>query len=387
MNESGPIIKTHKDLDPRPGFYDFLPIAPHVWRATFDGKYWVLKTSEDDTTASQELLRREWEISCNLQHPFIAAPNRFEENTPKGPAIVLEYVDGCTLRGYIAKNPSDAARHKVLNQILDAVQYLHQCDLLHNDLKPENILVTAIGGNVKIIDFGYSETDADFLNQKLGGTKGFSAPEVLSGNEGNKSSASSDIYSLGRIIRLLFPGKKFSGIIGKCLQDNPTARFQSVDSLRSAINRRKRLPYWIAGAAIVIVLLAASVTPIISQKVKQVRRQAEITRIQSDMQSLCSDIADSLGNRTLVPYQEFAFDTRGTFVKRFAQYRESISDPESLTVCDSIYARIIRELTELMLDIPRFEDLHEQGLLSDKEEMWYLHLRVKGLRYKPYNGQ
>ena len=96
-----------------------------------------------------------------------------------------------------------STRKRLLEEILEAVEYLHKKGLLHNDLKTDNILVSTIGNHIKIIDFGYSETGAEYLTRRLGGTAEFSAPEVLEGNTDIPSTASSDIFSLGGIIEAL----------------------------------------------------------------------------------------------------------------------------------------------------------------------------------------
>jgi len=386
MNESGPIKKTLKDRENGSEFGDFVNMGKSVWRASLDGKYWILKTAGDDSSSSAAYLRREYELSCKLQHPFILNAIRFEENSIKGAAIVMEYIEGRTLREYLSENPSTAAKRKILEQIMEAVEYLHRNGLLHNDLKPENIMISAIGNDVKIIDFGLSETDADFLNRRLGGTRGSSAPEVLEGDTETLSKGSSDIYSMGVLIDLIFPGR-YPFIVHKCLKKDPDKRFQDISSLRNALKASNRRPVVILILIVICSLAAAVILPDILRRSEarwEEETQASKTRqIQEDMSTFFNQAADSINDRSLIPYQEFALLTRNNFVNRTVEYRNTL-EQNMLPVCDSIYSRMLVELNQMMTDIPRFEELSSKGLISEKEEKWYFNLFMEGKTFSLY---
>lgn len=169
MATSEIIKKTHKDPDRPLKFSGIKPLAGNISAAEANGRRYILKKARDNSIASLAMLRREYEISSTLQHPYILAPFMFDENTPVGPAIVMEYVEGRTLDAFICERPDINSRRRLLAEILEAVDYLHTKGLLHNDIKPENILVTHIGNHAKIIDFGLAENEADYLNRRLGG--------------------------------------------------------------------------------------------------------------------------------------------------------------------------------------------------------------------------
>ena len=99
MQTSGP-IRQDLGLHHAEGFGDVKPFAKNLYEATCDGKKCLLKTPGDLTS----LLRREYDISCNLQHPYILTPLRYSEDTPVGPAIVMEYVEGCTLTEFLTSS-------------------------------------------------------------------------------------------------------------------------------------------------------------------------------------------------------------------------------------------------------------------------------------------
>ena len=355
MNESGPIKRPIKTQPGEPFLgEELVQLAPHIWRVTWEGKYWLLKGARSSEAASYVLLRREYEISRNLQHPFILNSFLLVEDSPVGAAILMEYVEGRTLKDFILERPSSSLRFKVLSQLLDAMEYLHHKGLLHNDLKAENILITAVGNDVKIIDFGLADSDADYLNRNLGGTPGWTAPEILQG-EVLPPSASSDIYSIGGIISMLFP-RRFRSIVRKCRQEVPSRRYQDIKSLRRAILVRRRFPVVMTLVVLGFALLALTMPVWLQEKRQQEeieRNQAAIRQIQSDLNVFYRAAADSLADRSAVPDQLKAYWVRNTFVEKTVQYKQTLQEPELCFVCDTVYARMVTSLSEMMLDIPQ----------------------------------
>ena len=251
MASSGMIRKTQKDPGPvlgRDGFEEIKPLGPGLYRGWTDGKCWMLKTAREKDAASLELLRREYEIGRSLQHPGLVSSLFFLEDSPVGPAILMEYFDGRPLDAYLSENPSAGDRERVLFELLDAVEYLHKKGILHNDIKPGNILVTRVSNDVKVLDFGLSETDGSPSTRRLGGTPGFTAPEVLGGDLSSVSTAAADIYSLGQIIRLLCPGR-YTRVVRRCLATEPSKRYRNVAALREALQEKAVRPGHVAAVA------------------------------------------------------------------------------------------------------------------------------------------
>ena len=112
-----------------------------------------------------------------MDHPNIVKAYAKEVNETLGPCIAMEYIDGVTLDQYLESKPSWQARRKVVEQLVDALAYIHSNQVIHRDLKPSNILVTCNGNNVKIIDFGLSDADDYAVLKQSAGTVKYMAPE------------------------------------------------------------------------------------------------------------------------------------------------------------------------------------------------------------------
>ena len=194
-------------------------------------------------------LQREYKILEQLYgNEHIVRCIGWQEDAEVGPCIVMEYVDGETLADYLKNNPSNKEKKRILNELLDAMGFIHKHQVVHNDLKPENILVTYNGHNVKLIDFGYADCDSS-IDKATGGTKAFASPEL---SRRETTGVASDIYSLGYIIKLLFP-RRYGCIVRKCQRKEAAKRYQRVSEVGKAI-RWRELGIWLALVALVMAL-------------------------------------------------------------------------------------------------------------------------------------
>lgn len=212
----------------------------NIYRAKKAGKYFLLKAPKSDNTANINILKREYEVSVGIDHPNITSAFTIENIPEIGLCLVMEYVDGENLSEYLRHNPSAKSREKVLVQLLSAVGYLHKKNIIHNDLKPENIIISKQEGNLKLIDFGLSDDDVHYLAKTLGCTPSYASPELLSGN--TIIDTRSDIYSIGKLIQLLFP-VRYGMVWHRCLRKNPKARVESTDTILKVIRQRRILYY------------------------------------------------------------------------------------------------------------------------------------------------
>lgn len=212
-------------------------------------------------------LEKEFNIGFSLDHPNIVKYlNKGSDND--GMYILAEYIDGITLRSLIEKNAHGISDkkliEKIVQQLLDALDYLHSNNILHLDLKPENILITFKGSNVKLIDFGMSVSDSYISISS--GTRKYCSPEQLSDPE--NADTGYDFFSLGLIILEMFTGStELSGvgklphrhrkIIRKCLESDRKKRFQSAHDILKELAERKTDKAIIAFAGIVLIATIA----------------------------------------------------------------------------------------------------------------------------------
>lgn len=227
-----------------------------VYRLTSGGRRLVLKTVRpDDADAAQQrqFLQREYQLLLSLQHPFIVSVWQMADYPALGECLWMEYIDGRTVDVFLSENPDGSLRRQVLDELLQAVAYIHGKQIVHADIKPQNILITHNGNHVKLIDLGLAD-NASWRESNLGNTRLYAAPEQRT--RGGKLDQRTDIYALGHILRLLFP-HRYRLIARRCLQSSPQRRFRSVEQLRTAIRRQK---YW--SVAIPLCLIAAVVLPL-----------------------------------------------------------------------------------------------------------------------------
>lgn len=187
----------------------------------------------------ESLLRKEFEIGYSLDHPNICRTVSFERFAEVGNAIVMEWIDGRTLDLYIAeKQHNKEELQRIAQQLCDALSYAHKRQTIHRDIKPQNIIITHNGDNVKLLDFGLSDTDYHTALKEPAGSRRYASPELL---RGERIDARSDIYSLGVIINELFEGArshKISKIVTRATAYYPTSRYANADALAAAMRKR-----------------------------------------------------------------------------------------------------------------------------------------------------
>ncbi|RSN70358.1 MULTISPECIES: Stk1 family PASTA domain-containing Ser/Thr kinase [Actinomadura] len=161
----------------------------------------------------QARFRREAQSAASLNHPSVIAVYDTGEDvigdTPI-PYIVMEYVDGSTLRDLLRENtalvPEKAL--EVTDGILRALDYSHRGGIVHRDIKPANVMLTR-SHEVKVMDFGIARAMADSAatmtqTAQVIGTAQYLSPEQA---RGERVDTRSDIYSTGCVLYELLTGR------------------------------------------------------------------------------------------------------------------------------------------------------------------------------------
>ncbi|GGS37349.1 putative serine/threonine-protein kinase [Streptomyces griseoviridis] len=240
------------------------------------GRQVAVKTLRADMARDpsfQARFRREAQSAASLNHPAIVAVYDTGEDYIDGvsiPYIVMEYVDGSTLRELLHSGRKLLPERtlEMTIGILQALEYSHRAGIVHRDIKPANVMLTR-NGQVKVMDFGIARAMGDAgmtMTQTAAviGTAQYLSPEQA---KGEQVDARSDLYSTGCLLyELLTVRPPFVGdspvavayqhvreepqppsvfdpeitpemdaIVLKALVKDPNYRYQSADEMRADI--------------------------------------------------------------------------------------------------------------------------------------------------------
>lgn len=257
-----------------------------LYVATRFGRRYILKAlaeSYRESTPHIELLRKEFTIGVGVDHPNIVRLLDFGHMDSISWYIQMEYIDGITLDQFLETNPPAAIRRRIMEQLLDALSFLHERQIIHRDIKPSNILITRNGSTVKLIDFGVSDTDDYVTFKQPAGSMAYIAPEQLAGKPIDNRA---DIYSVGKIIALLFP-HRYRCIARRCTRTNSADRYSSCAQVLRAIRRIDRVRIWLPVSLLLSVVLCLAGWGVYAEY-----RQTELRHSEQE-QSLSANI-DSL---------------------------------------------------------------------------------------------
>ncbi len=201
-----------------------------VAKAKRYGRWWALiglKTEYRDSNAHIALLRKKFDAFTTLQHPGIASVFAWERVEGFGECIVMEWTDATTLREWLATKPERSERHRIAQQLTDALEYAHEEGTPHGSLSAESILITPAEAEAKLIGFG--ETEAEPRN---------------------------DIRALGSILADLRLGWMYAPIAHRCKAERG---YQSVKQVKRAF-RRIKIVQRAAVAFVLLILFVGSLT-------------------------------------------------------------------------------------------------------------------------------
>ena len=169
----------------------------------------AIKTLKSEYCTDSEFVRRfqnEIKATAGLQHPNIV--EIYEQGIDDGmPYIVMEYIEGITLKDYIIALQTVKWREafKVTAQVLSAVGCAHEHKVIHRDIKPQNIMITD-NGQIKLTDFGIARVVSSSTKQAKPDSAGsvhYLSPEQARGGFVDERS---DLYSIGIMLYEMVTG-------------------------------------------------------------------------------------------------------------------------------------------------------------------------------------
>lgn len=246
-------------------FYSSASGYSRLFRCERYGKVHVLKALQPfyvNSVLHEQALRKEFNIGYQLEHPHICHTLGWEQVSGLGNCILMEYIDGVTLKELMEQGRlTDSLAYKIIGELCEALSYLHQKQIIHRDLKPANILITHNGNNVKLIDFGLSDCDDYDILKMPAGTRYYLAPEVLQ-TDGVSIDLRADIYSLGVVIgemASLLKDKRLAAISRKCTQRKREKRYPSAAEVVMALKKKQHPVYGYAAIVAVVVAMSGAV--------------------------------------------------------------------------------------------------------------------------------
>ncbi len=202
-----------------------------------------------DNQAVREHLRHEAQVLARLDHPNCVAVYSYLES-PSAAAIVMEYVEGVSLRTLMERGPLSVEQAlSVLEGALSGLAAAHQQGIVHGDIKPENILLST-SGESKLVDFGLA---AAVGTRRAAGTGSptYSSPEAAAGEP---LGVTSDLYSAGLVLSELLAGVNpvsadpastaaslpapAVSLVARALDPDPSARQASARAFLDELARR-----------------------------------------------------------------------------------------------------------------------------------------------------
>lgn len=247
------------------GMSDVYKAKDHILSRFVAIKVLKQEFSEDGSFVTK--FRAEAQSAAGLEHPNIV--NIYDVGSENGLYyIVMEYVEGITLKTYIEKKGQLSFKESasIAIQVARGIEAAHNKNIIHRDIKPQNIIIST-DGKVKVTDFGIAKaTSSNTISSDVMGSVHYASPEQA---RNGFVDGRSDIYSLGIVMfemvtgRVPFDGDttvavalqhlqeeiarpsiyapdlpiSFEKIILKCTQKTPDRRYQTIEELLTDIRR------------------------------------------------------------------------------------------------------------------------------------------------------
>ena len=209
------------------------------------------KMRQSDTRAISQFVQ-EAQLLAKLHHTNIVRVEGLGRFPGGGYFMVMDFIDGVDLQSRLKVSPLTIQEAlEIVQEVASAIGHAHDKGIIHCDLKPGNVLQDR-NGNVLVTDFGFAfliAGSAASRGNSIGGTAGFIAPEIISGQ--SQPTPATDIYSLGVLLWSLVTGTlpeipfrldpvedelaAIAHVVERCISGDPMKRPQTTAELQSEI--------------------------------------------------------------------------------------------------------------------------------------------------------
>ena len=282
----------------------------------------VLKEEFSEDTNFVTKFRSEAQAAAGLEHPNIV--NIYDVGSENGiHYIVMEYVEGITLKTYIEKKGQLKYKEtlSIAIQVSRGIQAAHAKHIIHRDIKPQNIIIST-DGKVKVTDFGIARAVSEHtIHSDVMGSVHYASPEqARNGYVSNRS----DIYSLGIVMYEMVTGRvPFDGdstvavaiqhlqdemvppstyapnlpislekIIQKCTQKSPDRRYDSMESLLIDLRKALLNPNEDFVTLVPFNQDKTKTRVLTDDEVSQIRKQAETVNPEPEKKTMAQEVPE-----------------------------------------------------------------------------------------------
>ena len=282
----------------------------------------VLKEEFSEDTNFVTKFRSEAQAAAGLEHPNIV--NIYDVGSENGiHYIVMEYVEGITLKTYIEKKGQLNYKEtlSIAIQVSRGIQAAHAKHIIHRDIKPQNIIIST-DGKVKVTDFGIARAVSEHtIHSDVMGSVRYASPEqARNGYVSNRS----DIYSLGIVMYEMVTGRvPFDGdstvavaiqhlqdemvppstyapnlpislekIIQKCTQKSPDRRYDSMESLLIDLRKALLNPNEDFVTLVPFNQDKTKTRVLTDDEVSQIRKQAETVNPEPEKKTMAQEVPE-----------------------------------------------------------------------------------------------
>lgn len=204
--------------------------------SSLDGKKYIKKTYKSDK-------RTVFNIIANIKNEHM--PEIYHVFFGEDTVVIEQYIEGQTLEQMISDGVTFSAAQvkKIADGLTDAIDTLHKNGIVHRDIKPSNIIIRN-NGQAVLIDYSIARpySSKRSSDTELFGTVGYAAPEQFGFSQ---SDFRTDIYAFGVTVKEVISkdnsSKTMRNAVSRCMEFDPSRRFQNIDELRHYLERDNRI--------------------------------------------------------------------------------------------------------------------------------------------------